>query len=75
MSFSVEKILRIYDNAESVYLEIRQNPDFPDSGIEIHTNSDKDNEAWYGKVSLPINSKEQAQALAKAILEMSEMIK
>jgi hypothetical protein len=75
MSFSIEKSLRVYDDSEGVYLEIRQDPDFPESGIEIHTNSDKDNEDWYGKISLSINSKEHAHALASAILEMAEMIK
>lgn len=75
MSFVIEKILRVYDDSEGYYLEIRQNPDFPETGIEIHTNDVKENEDWYGKVSIPINSKEQAQMLAKALLEMSEMIK
>ncbi|WP_443698968.1 hypothetical protein [Pseudomonas sp.] len=75
MTFSIEKVLRVYDDDEGVYLEIRQNPDFPDSGIEIHTDGSKANEDWFGKISLPINSKAQAQVLAKAILEMSELIK
>lgn len=75
MSFVIEKILRVYDDSEGCYLEIRQNPDYPEAGIEIHTNGVKENEDWYGKVSIPVNSKEQAQILAKALLEMSEMIK
>jgi len=54
---------------------VRQNPDFPDSGIEITTNNVKANEDWFGKVSLPMNSKEQAILLARAILEMAETIK
>ncbi len=74
MAFSIEKSLRVYDDEEGVYLEIRQNPDSPEHAIEIHTNGDKNNEDWYGKINLSINSKEQAQALAKAILEMSESI-
>ncbi len=75
MTFSVEKILRVYDDSEGVYLEIRNNPDYPETGIEIHTNNNKENEAWYGKVNLPINSKEQALALANALFEMAETIK
>ncbi len=75
MGFTIEKILRIYDDSEGYYLEVRQNPDFPESGIEIHTNNVKENEDWYGKVNIPINSKQQAQMLARAILEMSEQIK
>lgn len=75
MGFTIEKTLRVYDEDEAVYLEIRQNPDFPDTGIEIHTNGVKDNEEWYGKISLPINSKAHAHALATAILEMAEKIK
>lgn len=34
MSFTIEKILRVYDDSEGVYLEVRQNPDFPDNGLE-----------------------------------------
>lgn len=75
MSYTLEKILRVYDDKEGVYLEIRQNPDYPEGGIQIHTNGDKINEDWFGKVNLPLNSKEQAIKLAQAILEMSEQIK
>lgn len=75
MGFTTEKVLRIYDDEEGVYLEVRQNPDFPDCGIEIHTNNVKANEDWFGKISLPMNSKAQATLLAKAILEMAETIK
>lgn len=75
MTFTVEKILRVYDDSEGVYLEIRNNPDYPETGIEIHTNNNKENEEWYGKVNLPINSKEQALALSKALFEMAETIK
>lgn len=73
--FSKEKILRVWDDSEGVYLEIRQNPDFPEAGIEIHTNNNLKNEEWYGKISLCLNSKEQAILLANAILEMAEQIK
>lgn len=75
MSFSTEKSLRVYDDNEGVYLELSPNPDFPDSGFTISTANKKDNEDWYGKVDLPINSKEHALALAKAIVEMAETIK
>ena len=74
MAFTLEKIMRVYDDEEGVYLQIRQNPDFPDSGIEIHTDGVKANEDWFGKVSLCLNSKEQAVKLAQAILEMAEQI-
>lgn len=74
MAYVIEKTLRVYDDEEGVFLEIRNNPDFPEIGIEITTGDNPENEAWYGKVSLPINSKEQAVKLAKAILEMSETI-
>lgn len=75
MSFTIEKILRVYDDSEGVYLEIRPNPDFPEHGLEIHTNNVKVNEEWYGKLSLCINSKEQALALSRALFEMSETLK
>lgn len=74
MSFTIEKTLRVYDEKEAVYLELRPNPDFPDAGFEITTNGVTVNEDWYGKVSLSINSKEHAQKLAQAILEMAEEI-
>lgn len=75
MSYTLEKVMRIYDDSEGVYLEVRQNPDFPNSGLEIHTNDDSDNERWFGKINLPLNSKEQVLKLAQALTEMAEQIK
>lgn len=75
MSYTLEKLMRIYDDTEGVYLEVRQNPDFPDSGLEIHTNDDAGNERWFGKISLPLNSKEQVLKLSQALTEMAEQLK
>lgn len=72
--YSVEKIMRIYDDVHGIYLEIRQNPDFPGSALELHTNCNKENETWYGKINLTLN-KDHALALAKALTEMSETLK
>lgn len=47
--FSVEKLLRVYNDQEGVFLEVRNNPDFPESGIEVVTTS-KESVEWYGKV-------------------------
>jgi len=75
MSFTLEKVMRIWDDSEGVYLEVRQHPDFPDNGIEIHTDKVERNEDWFGKISLSLNSKEQALKLAQALIEMAEQIK
>lgn len=72
--FTVEKVLRVFNDKEGVFLEVRNNPDFPDSGIQIVT-TDKESHEWYGEQCLCLNSSEEAKALAKAILEMAETIK
>lgn len=71
--FTVEKVLRVFNDKEGVFLEVRNNPDFPESGIQIIT-TDQASHDWYGKQDLCLNSKEEAKALAAAILEMAETI-
>lgn len=75
MTYVIEKSLRVYDNESGVFLEVSNNPDYPETGIIVTTVNNKENEAWYGKIRLTLNSKEQAVKLAQAILEMSETIK
>lgn len=74
MTIFIEKTIRIWNDQEGVYLLIQPNPDFPESGIEITTNSVKANEDWYGKVDFGFNSKDEVQKFAKALLEMAETI-
>lgn len=73
--FTLEKIMRVWDDKEGVFIEIRQNPDMPLSGIEIHTNGSVESKQWFGPASVTINSKDQVIKLAHALLEMAEQIK
>ncbi|WP_343577962.1 hypothetical protein [Pseudomonas sp.] len=74
MSYSVEKVMRVYDDKEGVYIEVRQDPDVPDSSLEIHTTGNQACIEWYGEQRITLNSREHALALAKAITEMAEML-
>ncbi len=74
MSYRVEKVMRVYDDKEGVYIEVRQHPDAPDSGLEIHTTGNQACIDWYGEQRITLNSREHALALARAITEMAEMI-
>lgn len=74
MSYSVEKVMRVYDDKEGVYIEVRQNPDASDSSLEIHTVGNQTCIDWYGEQRIMLNSREHALALARAITEMAEMI-
>lgn len=73
--FTLEKVMRVWDDKEGVYIEVSQNPDYPDGGIVITTDNNPENKQYYGDNNLPLNSKEQAIKLAHAILEMAEQIK
>lgn len=75
MSYSVEKVMRVYDDKEGVYIEVRQHPDAPDAFLEIHTCGSKESTDWYGDNRINLHSREHALALAKAITEMADMIK
>lgn len=75
MTFTTEKIVRVYDDNEGVYLQVHQSPDCPGTALEISTAGDKASEQWYGKQRLMLSSKAHAIALAHAILEMAETIK
>lgn len=70
----LEKILRIYDDSEGVYIEVRLNPEY-DSGLVIATNTTQENIEWFGDNYICINSKQQAILLAQAIAEMAETLK
>ena len=72
--FTLEKSLKVYDDNNGYYIEIKQNPDFPLGGIVITTTTSKGNSDWYGVANISINSKEQAKLLAQAILEMADQI-
>lgn len=74
MSHTLEKVMRVYDDKEGVYIEIRQNPDSPTDSLELHTTGNEACEAWYGKQSITLMGRDHALALAKAITEMAEMI-
>ncbi len=75
MTTSLEKVMRVWEDKEGVYLEVRQNPDLPDDSLEIHTNGVAENEAWFGKISLSLYSKEQVLALVEALTEMAKQLK
>lgn len=74
-TFSLEKVMRVYDDSEGVYIEVSQNPDFPDSGIMITTNQNKESKMYYGDNNILLNDKDQVIKLAHALLEMAEQIK
>ncbi|MGP8812123.1 hypothetical protein ACT03H_27685 [Pseudomonas aeruginosa] len=74
MSYSVEKVMRVYDDKVGVYIEVRRHPDAPDSALELHTVGHQACIDWYGEQRITLNSREHALALAKAITEMAEMI-
>ncbi|HCE6897274.1 hypothetical protein [Pseudomonas aeruginosa] len=74
MSYSVEKVMRVYDDKEGAYIEVRHDPDAPDSSLEIHTTGNQTCIDWYGEQRIMLNSREHALALARAITEMAEMI-
>lgn len=74
-SFTLEKAMRVWDDNEGVYIEVFQDPDYPDSGIVIRTDAHEESMKFYGKVNLSLNSKPQALKLAQAIIEMAEQIK
>lgn len=74
-SFTLEKVMRVWDDKEGVYIEVFQNPDYPDAGIVIRTDAHEESIKFYGSVNLPLNSKSQALKLAQAIIEMAEQIK
>lgn len=69
--FTMQKYIRIYDDQEGAFLEVGCAPDGPEFGIAITTAGDKLSEEWYGKQSLTIGSKKQAEMIARAILEIS----
>lgn len=70
MSFTLEKHLRIYNDKEGVFIQIRPSPDVPEELLQVET-VDKKSQEWYGKCCVSI-SKEEAKLLAKALLEMGE---
>ena len=70
MSFTLEKHLRIYNDKEGVFIQIRPSPDVPGELLLVET-VDKKSQEWYGKCCVII-SKEEAKLLAKALLEMVE---
>lgn len=74
MSYSLEKVMRVYDDKMGVYIEVRQNPDAPDTSLEIHTLGSQACIDWFGEQQIMLQSREHALALAKAITEMAEMI-
>lgn len=71
MSVTTEKSLRVFNDKEGVSLVVRVSVDGPEFGIEVVT-TDCHSKEWFGAVSLPLRSKEYAEAIANAILEMSE---
>lgn len=73
MTYSTEKLMRIYDDKEGVYLEVRNHPDYPEGALLLHTDSKKSNEEWYGKIFISL-SKEHALALSKVLSDMAETI-
>lgn len=73
MGYSIEKSLRIYDDKEGVYVEIRNHPDFPEGALLLHTNDIKSNEDFYGKIFLSL-SKDHALALSRALATMASEI-
>jgi len=73
--FTLEKVMRIYNDKEGTYIEVKQNPDFPDHGIVITTDTSKENREWYGVNNLCLNSKEEVELLAKALSEMALQLK
>lgn len=64
---SIEVVRRVYDDNEGVAIEVGRNADNP-NWMDIGTGHDKKAEEYYGKVLLSL-PKEQAQLLAKAILD------
>lgn len=65
MSYSVEKVMRVYDDKEGVYIEVRQHPDAPDSGLEIHTTGNQACIDWYGEQRIVLNSREHRSCPGK----------
>ena len=70
MSFTLEKHLRVYNDKEVVFIQVRPCPDAPEELIRVET-VDKTSQEWYGKCCVSI-SKEEAKLLAKALLEIGE---
>lgn len=69
MSFTLEKHMRLYNDKEGVFIQIRPHPESPNDSIEISTTTE-DSQQWYGKFHFSL-SKEEAKLLAKALIEMS----
>ena len=74
MSYSLEKVVRVYEDNRGVFIEVRPHPDFPGEALELHTTSNAACIDWYGEVRITLDNREHALALAKAITEMAEMI-
>lgn len=68
MSYTLEKHLRIYNDKEGVFVQVRPNPDVPEDLIQIET-IDKASQEWYGNFRFSL-SKQEAKLLAQALIEL-----
>lgn len=69
MSFTLEKHLRVYNDKEGVFIQVRPNPNAPEDLIQIET-VDRTSQEWYGEFHFILN-KEEAKLLAQALIELS----
>lgn len=70
MSFTLEKHLRVYNDKEGVFIQVRPNPDAPEDLIQIET-VDQTSQEWYGEFHFSL-TKDEARLLAQALIEMSD---
>lgn len=67
--YSLEMKLEVYNESESVSIQVRQDPDFPETLVGIYTGHDKRSEDFYGKMNLVLDH-DQVAVLIEALTKI-----